>query len=231
MEITAYDLILHKNSEPPIIWPLHTVRRYGFEDSMFCFEAGRSSPYGQGIFAFKSNNAKNIFNAVQGKLQNDNSTNAAKDMSSEMCNYSEQSCTSTRTIEKVYDEISFNGIKCSNESNNNQNQPPDLMLDPDTVFLPKTTYANILNDNEDEDDDILNDPFELLKDVPTYTVVEISVSSSKRKSESLPTSPTEIPGYTAIDFNRTMHLSQKMLKSGEASGMRKTRHDSTMSNP
>ncbi|VVC40141.1 Hypothetical protein CINCED_3A019355 [Cinara cedri] len=230
MEINTCNLVLHKSREPPIIWPLSTVRRYGYEESMFCFEAGRSSPYGQGIFAFRSKDAKSIFNAVKGKLQTGNGTNMAKDMSSEVRNYSGQSYTSTHTIEeKVYDEVSFSGLRYSSESNNNI-QPLDLMLDPDTVFLPPISYINVINNNED-DDYLLNDPFELPKDIPTYTEVEIATSSPKKKSESLPTSPTEMPGYTAIDFNRTMHLSQKMLKGSEDAGMRKTRHDSTMSNP
>jgi hypothetical protein len=69
MEITTCNLVLHKNGEPPIVWPLSTVRRYGYEDFMFCFEAGRSSPYGQGIFAFRSKDAKNIFDVVKEKLQ------------------------------------------------------------------------------------------------------------------------------------------------------------------
>lgn len=68
MEVTACNLVLHKNRELPIIWPLNTVRRYGYEDFMFCFEAGRSSPYGQGIFAFRSKDAKNIFNTIKEKL-------------------------------------------------------------------------------------------------------------------------------------------------------------------
>lgn len=104
------------------------------------------------------------------------------------------------------------------------------MLDPDTAFLPKSSYVNMLNDNEEEDD-LFNDPFELPKDTPTYTEVEIAACTPKRKSESLPTSPTEIPSYTAIDFNQTMHLSQKMLRGSDDAGIRKTRHDSTMSNP
>lgn len=106
------------------------------------------------------------------------------------------------------------------------------MLDPDAVFPPRASYMNILSDNEGDDDfDLFNDPFELPKDIPTYTEVEIAICTPKRKSESLPTSPTDIPSYTAIDFNRTMHLSQKMLKGNEDTGLRKTRHDSTMSNP
>jgi len=105
------------------------------------------------------------------------------------------------------------------------------MLDPDTAFLPRSSYVNMLNDNEEDDDDLFNDPFELPKDTPTYTEVEIAVCTPKRKSESLPTSPTDIPSYTAIDFNQTMHLSQKMLRGSDDAGIRKTRHDSTMSNP
>lgn len=69
MEVATCNLILHKSGEPSIIWPLSTIRRYGYEDFMFCFEAGRSSPFGQGIFAFRSKDAKNIFNAVKDKLQ------------------------------------------------------------------------------------------------------------------------------------------------------------------
>ncbi|KAL5234970.1 hypothetical protein ACI65C_002380 [Semiaphis heraclei] len=228
MEIATSNLILHKTGEPSIIWPLSTIRRYGYEDFMFCFEAGRSSPFGQGIFAFRSKDAKNIFHAVKEKLQIESEKDPINDIASEVRNYSGQSYTSTNTIERVYDDFNFNGQRFCSESNSNF-QPPDLMLDPDTAFLPKPSYANMLNDNEE--DDLFNDPFELPKDTPTYTEVEIAACTPKRKSESLPTSPTEIPSYTAIDFNQTMHLSQKMLRGSEDGGIRKTRHDSTMSNP
>ncbi|XP_025203146.1 docking protein 1 [Melanaphis sacchari] len=230
MEVTACNLILHKSGEPSIIWPLSTIRRYGYENFMFCFEAGRSSPLGQGIFAFRSKDAKNIFNAVKEKLQIDSGTDIIKDITSEVRNYSGQSCTSTHTIEKVYDEFSFNGHRFSSESNNII-QPPDLMLDPDIPLIPRSSYVNMLNDNEEDEDDLFYDPFELPKDTPTYTEVEIAVCTPKRKSESLPTSPTDIPSYTAIDFNQTKHLSQKMLRGSEDAGIRKTRNDSTMSNP
>lgn len=159
------------------------------------------------------------------------------DLTSELCNYSGQSYTSTNTIEKVYDEYSFNGFRFSHENNYllgsaNNIVPPDLMLDPDTAYLPKNAYANIMqNGHEEDEEDLFNDPFELPKDLPTYTEVEIAVCTPKMKSESMPTSPTDIPSYTAIDFNRTMHLSQKMLRGSEDSVIRKTRHDSTMSNP
>lgn len=69
MEITSCNLVLHKNGEPPIVFPFSTIRRYGYEDFLFCFEAGRSSPFGQGTYAFRSKNAKNIFEVVREKLR------------------------------------------------------------------------------------------------------------------------------------------------------------------
>lgn len=150
-------------------------------------------------------------------------------MSSEVRNYSGQS----HTIENVYDGVNLNGLRYRGESNNNS-QPRDLMLDQANTYLTQTPYINI---NKSEDDYyVINDPFEIKESlpeasVPTYTEIEIATCIPKKKCESLPTSPVELPSYTAIDFNRTMHLSQKMLKNSDDSGIRKTRHDSTMSNP
>lgn len=67
----------------------------------------------------------------------------------------------------------------------------------------------------------------------TYTKVEIgkpSSKSSRKMSKSYPTSTIELQEYTAIDFHRTMHLSQKMLKRNDNTSLRKTRHDCSISN-
>jgi len=73
MEIVDSSLVLHrkqgKNGNPSIIWPLNTIRRYGYEDDTFCFEAGQSSPSGEGIYAFKCKYAKRMFDAVQETLK------------------------------------------------------------------------------------------------------------------------------------------------------------------
>jgi len=69
IEITDTDLIMHYASEKSsLLCPLSTIRRYGYEDFMFCFEAGRLSPYGQGIFAFRSKDADKIFNVIKQNL-------------------------------------------------------------------------------------------------------------------------------------------------------------------
>lgn len=70
IEITDFDLIMHYAGEKSFVpCPLRTVRRYGYEDFMFCFEAGRSSPIGEGVFAFRSKEAEKIFKTFQERLQ------------------------------------------------------------------------------------------------------------------------------------------------------------------
>lgn len=70
IEITDTDLIMHyANEKSRILCPLSTIRRYGYEDFMFCFEAGRMSPCGQGIFAFRSKDADKIFSTIKRHLQ------------------------------------------------------------------------------------------------------------------------------------------------------------------
>lgn len=67
----------------------------------------------------------------------------------------------------------------------------------------------------------------------TYTKVEIGKSSSASRgklSKPHPTSSIELQDYTAIDFHRTMHLSQKMLRRNDNTSVRKTRHDDSISN-
>lgn len=40
LEITDNDLILYREGRDSTIWPLHSLRRYGFEDGVFSFESG-----------------------------------------------------------------------------------------------------------------------------------------------------------------------------------------------
>lgn len=70
IEITSSELVLRlKDSRAPTIaWPLNSVRKYGYENFLFCFEAGRSSPVGEGIFAFKSKKAKQMFDLLKEEL-------------------------------------------------------------------------------------------------------------------------------------------------------------------
>lgn len=68
MQIIEDDLVFHRKGVPIISWPLNKIRRYGYEDTLFCFETGKSCKSGSGIFSLKSKSARYIFSAVHGKL-------------------------------------------------------------------------------------------------------------------------------------------------------------------
>lgn len=70
MEVIGEDMILRKRGKPPsMVWPLKSVRWYGYEDFIFCFETGRSSPTGEGIFAFRSKRARDLYLVVKEKFK------------------------------------------------------------------------------------------------------------------------------------------------------------------
>lgn len=69
IEITNDDLVLHQTKKEPISWPIRTLRRYGYDDDVFSFEAGRRCPTGEGIFAFRCNRADRIFRLLQQNIQ------------------------------------------------------------------------------------------------------------------------------------------------------------------
>jgi len=69
LEVTEGDLILHINGRPSLVWPLRALRRYGYENDLFSFEAGRRCPTGHGIYAFKCSAAQTLFELLQLKIQ------------------------------------------------------------------------------------------------------------------------------------------------------------------
>lgn len=69
IEITENDLILHQRNKNSIVWPLRSLRRYGFDAELFSFECGRRCSTGPGIYAFKCVHAEQLFNVLQESLQ------------------------------------------------------------------------------------------------------------------------------------------------------------------
>ena len=67
LEITETELVLHQRGRQPARWPLRYLKRYGFEAGLFSFEAGRKTPTGPGVYAFKCRRAENLFNLLQGE--------------------------------------------------------------------------------------------------------------------------------------------------------------------
>jgi len=69
LEITDTDLILYQKGKQPIKWPLKYLKRYGFEAGLFSFEAGRKTPTGPGVYAFKCRRAEKLFNLLQVRVR------------------------------------------------------------------------------------------------------------------------------------------------------------------
>jgi len=68
IEITADSLVLHQRGKESIAWPLHGLRRYGFDADLFSFESGRRCPTGPGIYAFRCRRAEALFNLLQSSI-------------------------------------------------------------------------------------------------------------------------------------------------------------------
>lgn len=45
IEISESDIILYRDGREATVWPLHSLRRYGFEGEIFSFESGIQSIY------------------------------------------------------------------------------------------------------------------------------------------------------------------------------------------
>lgn len=61
VEVTATDLIyVDASTHERWKWPVRFLRKYGFEENIFSFEAGRRCPGGEGLYAFVSERANEI---------------------------------------------------------------------------------------------------------------------------------------------------------------------------
>lgn len=60
-------MILHQKGKNPIVWPLRSLRKYGWDvdTDVFSIECGRRSPTGPGYYSFKCRKAEQLFNMVQ----------------------------------------------------------------------------------------------------------------------------------------------------------------------
>ncbi|KAF0768023.1 IRS-type PTB domain-containing protein [Aphis craccivora] len=224
IEITDNDLLMHYASEKSTTsCALSTIRRYGYEDCMFCFEAGRSFPYGEGIFAFRSNDAENIFKTIKGKLQILNDKNIAKERASEVFFYAGQPRTNRNEHEDVYDEIRFSGIRSFNRSKKKEESP---YLELGSI-KSCPTYANIILKPIENNEELVycGNSYVTPKEEVTYTEVEIAVCKTKKKELPVP-SKTEISEYTVIDFERTRRFNNRSLYFPSSGGRTyRTRHD------
>ncbi|KAJ0175601.1 hypothetical protein K1T71_008760 [Dendrolimus kikuchii] len=69
LEVTESDIILYREGRDSTVWPLHSLRRYGFDGDIFSFESGRRCETGEGIYAFRCRRASLLFRTLQQRIQ------------------------------------------------------------------------------------------------------------------------------------------------------------------
>lgn len=86
LEVTSSNLTLYRKRKPPTKWPLQCLRRYGYDNDTFIFEAGRRCDSGEGIYSFRCRRADVLFHLLQDFIQestyNNNNNNNSLTVSS-----------------------------------------------------------------------------------------------------------------------------------------------------
>lgn len=72
LELSDTELILYQRGKSATVWPLRSLRKYGFDSEIFSFECGRRCPTGAGIYAFRCRKAEDLFNMLQHNIQSRN---------------------------------------------------------------------------------------------------------------------------------------------------------------
>lgn len=63
--VLANEITLYRKNKTPMVWPLGSLRRYGYDAVFFTFECGRRCETGEGVFSFKCQRADVLFHTLQ----------------------------------------------------------------------------------------------------------------------------------------------------------------------
>lgn len=68
--VTQANLQLRDDQKVLFIWPYRFIRRYGYRQGKFTFEAGRKCESGEGTFHMEHSNQQEIFRCISSKMKN-----------------------------------------------------------------------------------------------------------------------------------------------------------------
>jgi len=143
LELTPRELIFQSPGCEPIVWALQHLRRYGLNNDLFSFEAGRRCMSGPGIYTFRVHNAEQLYpmfqryiNAVntdafvQGERERVNSAHSVSvNMGrTEGNNYLEPAPLMSRQLGNFHSEPSSTSASYPLQANDSQvdDSPPNL---------------------------------------------------------------------------------------------------------
>jgi len=254
LEITETDLILYLKGKQPVKWPLKYLKRYGFEDGLFSFEAGRKT-VSPGVFAFKCRRAEKLFNLVQvrvreqgqdsrtslaltssftGHLSPEEEEEAGTDQGAYI-NYNIATTPSSPPYLNITQELPNTSQDTRHEYENIDPalQSPDY-LPARLVLPPKPPHLQPALEASEE----AAQPGPAVNSI-NYIVLDLDSSNINTEETNLVTDTTTATdtttrgrGYVTIDFDKTDALiksaNQRYLDDDDP-GTRKTRHNSSLS--
>ncbi|CAG0897031.1 unnamed protein product [Darwinula stevensoni] len=251
LEVTPIDLILHQTGKPSIIWPLKSLRRYGFDPELklFSFESGRRCFTGPGIFAFKCEAAESLFNLLQLHVQQQSGVVLAH-----------QPNNGPRLgSETGYTETNGNQHSSTRERNRDDYENPMLLDNPAAPYvnarigmqMQSPSYINVIvnSENAETRQSVTSNDSDpglggmnyveldlertspenpsLLRDNVNGNVPAGGHSTESSQASNVFDSPNRGDRYATIDFDKTAALSLSNCGiESEDTSTRRTRHDS-----
>eukprot|EP00095_Tigriopus_kingsejongensis_P005586 snap_masked-scaffold12_size759060-processed-gene-5.9 protein:Tk05586 transcript:snap_masked-scaffold12_size759060-processed-gene-5.9-mRNA-1 annotation:"fibroblast growth factor receptor substrate 2" len=74
IKVTDTTVTFYVKGRQPMEWPLRSIRRYGAENGIFCFESGRRCPTGPRYCAFKCQRAESLLKLLQTYVRSTSTT-------------------------------------------------------------------------------------------------------------------------------------------------------------
>ncbi|XP_075151666.1 uncharacterized protein LOC142225713 [Haematobia irritans] len=153
LELTPNEIVFIAPNHEPVSWALQHLRRYGLNEDIFSFEAGRRCTTGPGIYTFRCCNADQLYSKFQSYINS---------MSASLGTDRDRTINSTHRI-NLFDRLNLH------------QQHANQYLEPSSVFGIGVDQRNILDGHNETN---LNSPDSLISPSITSEIIHIpSVTS------------------------------------------------------